>query len=216
MKYLVQNVMNGVLVVGLLMTSSQVFADDTSQLKAQVQALQNRVDQLESQLADKQRNTTPTAIAPTALPPTSIPIYEQWVDPFTQMMMMRDQIDRNMRQAFADTRTFTPKMDMKQMDKQYLITMDMPGMNKDKINIEIKEGMLIISGERQNETQDNRNNQYYRQERSFGAFMQAIPLPDDAKTDQIDAKYKNGVLTVTVARIKKEEQKFEGEKIKVN
>ena len=96
-----------------------------------------------------------------------------------------------------------------------LITMDIPGMDKDKINVQIKEGTLIISGERQSENQDN-NNQYYRQERSFGSFMQAIPLPDDAKTDQIDARYKNGVLTVTVARMKKEEKKSEGEKIKVD
>jgi HSP20 family protein len=41
---------------------------------------------------------------------------------------------------------------MKQTDKQYIITMDIPGMEKDKINVETKEGMLIISGERQSET----------------------------------------------------------------
>ena len=188
----------GGLAVGLLMTCPKAFADDTSQLKDQVQALQNRVNQLESQLANKQQDTSAAAlpITPT-LPP--MPIYDQWQDPFAQMIMMRNQMDRNMRQVIADTGMFSPRMDMKQTDKEYIITMDIPGMDKNKINIENKNGMLTISGERQSETDDSKNNQYYSQERSFGSFMQSIPLPEDAKTDQIDARYKNGVLTVTVA-----------------
>lgn len=182
----VQKVMVGVLAVGLVVIfSGQVFADDTSQLKDQIKALQDRVDQLESQ------------------------------DPFTQMVRMREQMDRNMRQAFADTGVvFNPRMDMKQNDKQYNITMDIPGMDKDKINVEIKDGELTVSGERRSET-DNKSNQYYRQERSFGTFMQVIPLPDDAQKDKIEASYKNGVLTVVVAREKKEEKKSESEKIMV-
>ena len=62
---------------------------------------------------------------------------------------------------------------------------------------------------------NKKNNQFYRQERSFGSFMQSIPLPDDAKTDQIEAKYQNGVLTVTVAREKKEGRKYGSEKITI-
>ncbi len=199
-------VLNGVLAAGLLMASSWAWADDTTQLKEKIQALQNRVDQLESELANKQQVAAPTAM----------PVYNQWNDPFAQMLRMREQMDHSLRQAFAGTgAVFNPKMDIKQTDKQYLITMDIPGMDKDKINVEIKNGMLIISGERQSETQDNKNNQYYRQERSFGSFMQAIPLPEDAQTDRIEAKYNNGVLTVTVARMKKEEKKSESGKITV-
>jgi len=182
---LVQVGLIGVLVLGC---SSLGFADDTAQLKEQVQALQDRVNQLEA---------------------------EQSADPFAQMMQVRQQLERNMHQAFADTGSFTPRMDMKQTDRQYIITMDIPGMDKDKIDVEIKNGMLIISGERQSETQGNNLNQYYSQERSFGTFMQAIPLPEDVKADQIEARYKDGVLTVTVARMKKEEKKSGGEKITV-
>ena len=203
-------VLIGIVGAGSLVLSSRVWADDTAQLKNQVQALQERVDQLEAQLADKQQ----------AMPqagPSGNGYVDQWADPFTQMMLMRQQMERNMRQAqaFADIGTFNPRMDMKQMGKQYLITMDLPGMDKDKINVEVKKGMLIISGERHSETGDNKNNQYYRQERSFGSFLQAIPLPEDAQTDQVEASYKNGVLTVTVARLKKEEKKWESQKITV-
>ena len=204
-QYLGSIALVGVLAAGLLMVSSQVRADDTSQLKEQVQALQNRVNQLESELANKQQISVPTVV----------PAYDIWEDPFVHMMRMRQQMERNMHRAFADTGAFTPKMDMKQTNQQYIITMDVPGMDKDKINVEIKGGMLVVSGERRSETQDNKNNQYYRKERSFGSFMQAIPLPGDAQADQIEAKYKNGVLTVTVARVKKEEKKSGSEKIMV-
>ncbi len=207
-QYLFRIVLVGSLVTGLVMGSSQVWAEDTARLKEQIQALQDRVDQLEAELANKQQ-----AQRMVSTPPNGY--FDQRMDPFTQMMMMRQQMDRNMRQAFADTGVFTPQMDMKKMDKQYLITMDIPGMDKDKINVEVKEGMLIISGERRSEIENNNNNQYYRQERSFGSFMQTIPLPEDAKRDQIEANYKNGVLTVTVARLKKEEKKPGSEKITV-
>lgn len=207
-QYLVQIVWGAVLVVGLACFSSQAWADDTAQLKEQLKALQERVNQLESQLADKEQ-----FIQPPVMPPVDMPAYDQWEDPFTQMMLMRERMKRNMHQAFANTEAFTLKMDMKQTDRDYIITMDIPGVEKDKINVEVKSKMLIISGERHNETKDNKNNQYYRQERSFGSFMQAVPLPEDARRDQIEAGYKNGVLTVTVGRMKKGENKFENKKI---
>ena len=209
----IQIMLVGGLAVGLLIPGPKAFADDTAQLKEQVQALQNRVNQLESQLGNKQQDTSAPVLATTPVPP--MPYYDQWQDPFAQMIMMRNQLDRNMRQVFADTGMFSPRMDMKQTDKQFIITMDIPGMDKDKINVENKDGMLTISGERQSETKDNKNNQYYSQERSFGSFMQSIPLPDDAKTDQIEAKYKDGVLTVTIARERKE-KKSENGKITIN
>ena len=130
---MIRFVLAGVVLTGLMIFSSTGWSDDTAQLKQQVQALQERVNQLESQLADKQ----------------------QGEDPFAQMMQMRRQMEHNIRQAFADTGSFNPRMDMKQAKDEYIITMDIPGMDKDKINVEVKEGMLIISGERRSEIENN-------------------------------------------------------------
>jgi len=201
---LVQIVLGVVLVVGL---GSRAWGDDTAQLKDQVKVLQERIDQLEAQLTNK-----PQVVGPAMMPAMMTPGYDQWNDPFRQMMLMREQMDRNMHQAFAQTGEFSPRMDMKQTDKEYLVTMDIPGMDRNKINIESKGDMLVISGERQSETKDS-NNQYYQQERSFGSFMQAIPLPEDARRDQIEAKYENGVLIVRITRQKQEEKKAESKKI---
>ncbi len=200
-------VLNGILMTGLLTTGPAFAADDTAQLKEQVRALQERVVQLESQADQKHRHPQIHQVAP---------FYDQWSDPFAQMMLMHDQMERNMRQALDDAgMMYSPEMDIKQTDKQYFITLDLPGMEKDKIDVQIKEGMLIVSGERRSEKKDNKNNQFYRQERSFGSFMQAIPLPKDAQTDKIDANYKNGVLTVIIDRLKKEEKKSGPHKIMV-
>ena len=196
-KSLFQLVLGVVMMVGLTMGSAWAWGDDTAQLKDQIKALQDRVDQLESQLANKQQQVLQPPASPAMMPPMMTPGYDQWNDPFAQMLLMREQMAHNMPQAIVQTEVFNPSMDMKQTDKEYLITMDIPGMDKNKINIETKGDMLVISGERQSDIKDN-SNQYYRQERSFGSFMQAIPLPEDAKADQIDAKYNNGVLTLTL------------------
>ncbi|MBF0571710.1 MAG: Hsp20/alpha crystallin family protein [Candidatus Omnitrophica bacterium] len=207
--FLIKKVSVIAVMVGGLLMSSKVWADDTAELKDQIQALQSKVDQLQAQLASKQNS------APGAYSPTNV-IYDQFEDPFAQMMRMQAQIDRNMGQAFADNgMAFTPRMDMKQTDKQYIVTMDIPGMDKDKINVEIKDGVLTVSGQRQTENERN-NSQYYYQGRSYGSFMQAIPLPKDAKKDQIEAAYKNGVLTIKVGRMTKKEEKAENEKITIN
>ena len=159
-QYLIQMATNGVLFLGLMTASSQVFAQDSIQLKQQVQVLQNRVNQLELQLGNKEQRASLT----------SMPVYDQWKDPFAQMILMRQQMENSMRQVFADTGVFSPKMDMKQEGGQYIITMNIPGMNKKNINVQIKDGTLIISGERQSKTEENKNNQYYRKESSFGKF----------------------------------------------
>lgn len=194
----------GILAVGSLSLSPRVWADDTAQLKQQVRNLQERVNQLEARMASAQQA------------PVATPVLDQWQweDPFEQMMQMRQQMNNEMRRTFGATGMYTPRTDIRQTDKKYIITMDLPGMDKSKINVRTKNGMLVISGERRSETTNNGkqiNNQYYTQERAFGSFLQAIPLPKDAVQNHIDATYVNGVLTVTIDRSKKkaqEEQKI--------
>jgi HSP20 family molecular chaperone IbpA len=146
------------LAAGLVMTGSSSWAaDENAQLKEQVQVLQNRVDQLQSELASRQT-------APAAVP--AYGYYDQWQDPFAQMAMMQQQMERGMHRAFGNM-DFSPKTDIKQTDHAYIITMDIPGMDKNKINVKTQDGMLVISGERRSEsTNDNKAGQYY----AGGAF----------------------------------------------
>ncbi len=180
-------------------------ANETQDLKNQVQALQQKVDQLEKQLANRSSSQVNAQL------PNAGSFYDQW-DPFAQMQMMEHQMGHMMKENAVD---FNPREDIKQMPHAYIVSMDIPGMQKDKINLEVKNGVLVVSGQRESEVKEQRPNQYYRQERYFGNFLRTVPLPDDAKTDNINAQYKDGVLTITVPRTKVGNKGSEGQKITI-
>jgi HSP20 family protein len=77
------------------------------------------------------------------------------------------------------------------------IRADLPGLSKDDVRVEIENGMLTISAEREDQHTEDRDN-YYRTERSYGRFFRAVALPDGADADKCDATFKNGVLEVTI------------------
>jgi HSP20 family protein len=185
-------------------------ANETQDLKNQVQALQQRIDQLEKQLA-AQPQQAPVQQRPMIHRPRTIDLFDDW-DPFQSMRLMQHQMGQMMNDPIID---FNPRQDIKETPEAYVISMDLPGMDKDKINVEVKQGMLIVSGERKSETKEEKPNQAYMTARSFGRFYRSMALPEDAKADAIDAKYENGVLTVKVARTKPDPKSKEGQKIKV-
>lgn len=73
-----------------------------------------------------------------------------------------------------------------------------PGINPKSIDVSLRENVLTISGERQ--TQDHGTTSYYRKERFSGSFRRVITLPDDVVADRAEAKYRDGVLQITVPR----------------
>lgn len=180
----------------LVMAAGAVYAaDDTAALKQQVQQLNDRIAQLEQQLAQKQ--SVQASNAPMYLPTAG---YSDMWDPEAEMNRMQSIMYR-MRAATPGSDILSPRVDIKESPQQYIITMDIPGMPKDKIDVKVQQGNLVVSGERSSEQEDNsQGGQFYRHERSFGRFLRAVPLPSDIKTDNIDAQYNNGVLTVKVGR----------------
>ena len=92
---------------------------------------------------------------------------------------------------------WSPQVEVRQNGNQITVCADLPGLAAKDIDIQVDDGVLTISGERQQSTEDNREG-YYRSERSYGAFSRSIPLPDGVNEDQIRAKFENGVLEVTV------------------
>ena len=93
-----------------------------------------------------------------------------------------------------------PSVDIDSTDAAYTITAEVPGVDEKDIKIEVMpNGTLSISGEKR-ETREDKTQGLYRVERSYGAFQRTLSLPDDADRAHINATFKNGVLTVTVAR----------------
>ena len=97
---------------------------------------------------------------------------------------------------FADA-LWAPQVETFRRDNNLVIRADLPGLNKDNVNIEVEDDVLMISGERNDENKDERDD-YYRSERSYGRFFRALQLPEGVDADKIEASFKDGVLEVTI------------------
>jgi HSP20 family protein len=96
----------------------------------------------------------------------------------------------------ADT-TWAPQVETFRRDNNLVIRADLPGLTKENVTIETDDDVLMISGERSDETRDERDD-FYRSERTYGRFFRAIQLPEGVEADKIDATFKDGVLEVTI------------------
>ena len=103
-------------------------------------------------------------------------------------------------EIFEETPTLaSPHMDLAETEKQFEITMEMPGMEAKDINIDICEGNLCISGEAKREEEKD-GKTFHRVERHYGRFCRTLPLPSGVDKDNIAAEYKQGILKITVPK----------------
>lgn len=92
-----------------------------------------------------------------------------------------------------------PTCNISETDDSWMVTVDLPGMKKDDIHVEIRQGELWISGERKELSEDN-DKTYHRMESRYGRFQRGIRLGEDLDTDQVDAEYRDGVLRISVPK----------------
>ncbi len=94
-----------------------------------------------------------------------------------------------------------PQLDVGGTEKEYLITVELPGVDDKDISVELHDDALIIHGEKKYEHKDeDKEKGYYRMERSYGSFKRILALPEDADAESIQANHTNGVLTIHIAR----------------
>ena len=87
-----------------------------------------------------------------------------------------------------------------ELEDEYEITLDLPGLGSDDFQIEYEDGQLRIMGERRFEHEEKEGRTFHRVERSYGKFSRAFALPRDVDPEKIEAKYENGVLRVAVPK----------------
>jgi HSP20 family protein len=106
---------------------------------------------------------------------------------------------------------WAPQLEVRQRGNEITICADLPGMKADDVSIEIEDGVLTISGERQQKS-ENREEGFYRSERSYGSFTRSIALPEGVDEREVQARFEDGVLEVTVPV---PEQRQRGRKIEI-
>ena len=132
-------------------------------------------------------------------------------DPFALLRQMTSEFDRVFerpfgtafrwpmfqRLGFAETANWAPQIDVFERDNRLVTKVDLPGMKKEDVKVEVTDGHLAISGERKAETEEKKDN-VYRCERSYGSFYRAVPLPDGVRLEDVKATFADGVLEVSV------------------
>lgn len=102
---------------------------------------------------------------------------------------------------------FTPVMDLKDRGDRYDLALELPGMDEKEIDVSVADGVLTIAGEKRSESEEKTNG-FLLSERTYGMFRRQLTLPGDADPDAIEAKYRRGVLHLTLGKDKKAESRM--------
>jgi HSP20 family protein len=102
-------------------------------------------------------------------------------------------------QTERESHRWVPPMDLVEADDHFVLKADLPGLTGGDVNIEVQDGTLRISGERKAE-HEQREQGWYRIERTFGSFNRSLTLPDGVDPDRIAAEFKHGVLEVRIPK----------------
>lgn len=97
------------------------------------------------------------------------------------------------------SRRWIPPMDLAETETEYVLRADLPGLEEGDIDVEVKDNVLRVSGERRAEHEESREG-YHRVERSFGRFSRALDLPEGVDPEQIAASFERGVLEVRIPK----------------
>lgn len=100
------------------------------------------------------------------------------------------------------SRTFTPRVDVRELEKEFVLRAELPGISKDEVKLAIENRVLTISGEKKFERNEDNHN-IHLQETAYGEFSRSFNLGDGIDDSQIKADYKDGILTITLPKSEK-------------
>src|SRR5215216_2340600 len=109
-------------------------------------------------------------------------------------------------QGSATATAWAPALDISERKDAYLVTVELPGVEADDLDITMEDGLLTIQGER-HFAHDSSEQQFHRVERRYGAFRRAITLPAQVQAEQIEASFENGVLQIVVPKMEEAKPK---------
>lgn len=129
-------------------------------------------------------------------------------DPFREMRMMREMMDRLFEETFAplaerrgvaESWALLPRVDMYETDSEVVVKATVPGVKPEDLEITVTGNVLTIKGEVKEEEKDEGVN-YIRQERVFGTFRRDLTLPVDVNVEKAEATFKDGILTLRLPK----------------
>jgi len=140
----------------------------------------------------------------------------QW-DPFQDLPSAQDEMAQmspmlahalglHAQQGSGRPMAWAPALDISERKDAYLVTVELPGVEADDLEITMEDGLLTIQGER-HFAHDASEQQFHRVERRYGAFRRSITLPAQVQAEQIEASFDNGVLQILVPKMEEAKPK---------
>ncbi|WP_373031897.1 Hsp20/alpha crystallin family protein [Sulfurovum sp.] len=119
---------------------------------------------------------------------------------------------QDMSNDFSNVSDFSPSVNTREGEYAYHVEVDLPGVKKKDIHVDIKGNILTISGERKTKKEVKKKD-YHKKESSYGKFQRSFTLPDNTDIENIEANSQDGVLEVVIPKMKR--SKKETKKIKI-
>jgi HSP20 family protein len=138
-------------------------------------------------------------------------------DPFQDLRSAQDEMAQmspilahalglHAQQGSGRPMAWAPALDISERKDAYLVTVELPGVEADDLEITMEDGLLTIQGER-HFAHDSSEQQFHRVERRYGAFRRSITLPAQVQADQIEASFEDGVLQILVPKMEEAKPK---------
>lgn len=132
-------------------------------------------------------------------------------NPMEEIVRMQGMLNNMFREKsfgerWSETGIFAPLVDIKNDESQILVTTDLPGMEKEDVDLDVSDNMLTISAKRKSDTEEKEEG-YLSRERNFSSFSRTVTLPAAVTAETATAKLENGVLTVSLPKLQIEEKK---------
>jgi HSP20 family protein len=126
-------------------------------------------------------------------------------EPFREFAALQNEMSRLVNnwagsEGSGNGGSWVPSVDVWETDSDVVYAFDLPGIPEDKISVEVEEGALTVTGERERTQETTDDDRFYRYERRFGSFARTIGLPQGVKEDAIKADYRDGVLEIRVPK----------------
>ena len=127
-----------------------------------------------------------------------------WGDQLPDVRFFDDRFDRLIERAFGRERQapWMPAMDVYETDDKVVVTVELPGLKAEDVEVSVEDSTLTVSGKREFSSEVNEES-YHKIERRYGAFSRAVSLPPQVDTAKVDARFADGVLTVEVPKLEK-------------
>jgi len=125
--------------------------------------------------------------------------FPDWSLDFPRGARLRRWLDEGLGEPARRLGVLSPAVDITESEDRYTVKAEVPGVKKEDLTLEVREGVLTLRGEKKEEREEGKD-KGRRLERVFGAFTRSFSLPSDANADRIEANFKDGVLTVAIPK----------------